>query len=136
MKRLIIICEGQTEKEFCEKTLYTYFQRNNIYVRAPLIKKSNGGIVKWTNLKKQIENHLKQDSETFVSLLIDYYGLADEHKFPGWKKSKGIPNVNEKVNYIESNMLEDIDDSLKHRFIPYIQLHEFEGMLFNDIKFF
>lgn len=136
MKRLIIVCEGQTEKEFCEKTLYPYFQRNNIYVHAPLIKKSSGGIVKWPNLKKQIENHLKQEREVFVSLLIDYYGLNNEHEFPGWKESKDIPALNKKMDFIESKMLEDIDDSLKCRFIPYIQLHEFEGLLFNDIEFF
>jgi len=136
MKRLIIICEGQTEKEFCEKTLYPYFQKNDIYIHAPLIKKSSGGIVKWSNLKKQIENHLKQDSEACVSLLIDYYGLNDEHGFPGWKDVKEIPDINKKVECIESKMLEDLDDSFRHRFIPYIQLHEFEGLLFNDIEFF
>lgn len=134
MNRLIIICEGQTEKEFCEKTLYPYFQKNDIYIHAPLIKKSNGGIVRWSNLKKQIENHLKQDSEARVSLLIDYYGLNDEHCFPGWEESKNIPDINKKVNHIESKMLEDVDDSFKYRFIPYIQLHE--GLLFNDIHFF
>jgi hypothetical protein len=30
-------------------------------------------------------------------------------------------------------MLNDIAPKLQRRFIPYLQLHEFEGLLFNDI---
>ena len=33
-------------------------------------------------------------------------------------------------------MKEDISDNLRFRFIPYLQLHEFEGLLFNDIQIF
>lgn len=52
MKRIIIICEGHTEKEFCKTVLASYFQSKNIYIQTPLIKKSKGGIVKWEELKK------------------------------------------------------------------------------------
>jgi len=30
-------------------------------------------------------------------------------------------------------MLEDIDEENRRRFIPYIQLHEFEGLLFSEL---
>ncbi len=33
-------------------------------------------------------------------------------------------------------MREDVSDSVRYRFIPYFQLHEFEGLLFNDIQLF
>ena len=33
-------------------------------------------------------------------------------------------------------MKNDLDISLQHRFIPYLQLHEFEGLLFNNIAVF
>ena len=33
-------------------------------------------------------------------------------------------------------MKESIDNSIRYRFIPYVQLHEFEGLLFSDIKVF
>ncbi|MDR2679515.1 MAG: DUF4276 family protein [Tannerella sp.] len=71
MKRVIVICEGHTEREFCQKTLYNYFLKKNIAITAVLIKKSNGGIVKWKFLKEQIENHLKEDHEVYVTLLYD-----------------------------------------------------------------
>ena len=37
---------------------------------------------------------------------------------------------------LESAMLQDINDSYGHRYLPYLQLHEFEGLLFNDIEIF
>jgi hypothetical protein len=33
-------------------------------------------------------------------------------------------------------MMEDIDVKFNYRFVPYIQLHEFEGLLFNKIDYF
>lgn len=47
MKRLIIVCEGPTENEFCLNVLAPVLMKADIYVEAPLIKKSNGGIVPW-----------------------------------------------------------------------------------------
>ncbi len=52
MERIIIICEGPTEEEFCKKTLTPYFQKQQIYVQSPLIKHSNGGIVKMEHTEK------------------------------------------------------------------------------------
>jgi len=136
MKRIIIICEGPTEKEFCEKMLSLYFEKRGICIQPPLIKRSNGGIVKWSELKKQIEIHLKQEKGVYVSLLIDYYGIDQKYQFPNWEESLKIVNKNERMGFLEQSMKEDIDPDLRFRFIPYIQLHEFEGLLFNDIEMF
>ena len=37
MKRLIIVCEGPTEQEFCTEVLGVEFAKHNIYVEAPVI---------------------------------------------------------------------------------------------------
>jgi hypothetical protein len=136
MKRIIIICEGQTEQEFCNKSLSAYFNAKQIYIQSPLIKDSHGGIVKWNELKKQIENHLKQERTAYVSTLIDYYGIYQKHHFPGWDESLTIIDKNERMNFLEQEMCNDIASQLNSRFIPYIQLHEFEGLLFNNIDVF
>lgn len=39
MKRLIIVCEGPTESEFCLEVLAPEFRKRDIYVQAPLVKK-------------------------------------------------------------------------------------------------
>lgn len=136
MKRVIIICEGPTEREFCEKILSPVFISKQIHIQPPLIKKSMGGIVKWIHLKKQILLHLKTDREAIVTTFIDYYGLYAKYEFPQWNDAMKIINKNERMNFLESAMLEDIDEDFRYRYLPYLQLHEFEGLLFNDIQIF
>ena len=136
MKRIIIICEGQTEKEFCADVLYPFFLERNILLQCPLIKKSGGGIIEWLLLKKQIETHLKQDQTAIVTLFIDFYGIKDKHQFPSWDDSKIVSDKNNRMNLLEDGMKNSIEPSLAFRFIPYLQLHEFEGLLFNNIDVF
>lgn len=136
MIRVIIICEGQTEKLFCNDILSPYFISKNIQIQPPLIKKSMGGIVKWSELKRQIEIHLKSDNTAYVTTFIDYYGLYKKYKFPRWEEAEPEPDKIKRMEILESGMSDDITESLRHRFIPNIQLHEFEGLLFNDINIF
>lgn len=136
MKRLIIICEGPTEVEFCKDVLYQHFFKMGIMILTPLIKKSGGGIVHWNNLKKQIENHLIQDQDAIVTTLFDYYGIKDKFDFPNWDEAKLIVNKVDRMAFIEDKMKDSIIDALRYRFYPYVQLHEFEGLLFNDITVF
>ncbi len=136
MKRLIIVCEGLTEQEFCSDVLYPYFLSKGILIETPLIKKSGGGIVAWKYLKKQIETHLLQDKRVYVTTFIDFYGTHEKHGFVSWNESKNIVDKNQRLLFLEQKMLEDIDLNLNFRFIPYIQLHEFEALLFNNIQVF
>ena len=136
MKRIVIICEGETEQEFCEKTLKKHLTPREIMVYAPRIKHSNGGIVRWDRLKKQIETTLRKEDPAYVTMLIDYYGLYEKYKFPGWDEAQTIVDKCKRMDFLESKMREDIDEDLRNRFIPYIQLHEFEGLLFCDVDVF
>lgn len=135
MKRLIIICEGATEQAFCNDVLRDYFLTKDILIEAPTIKHSNGGIVAWDTLKKQIIKHLNEGNCT-VSLLVDYYRIRDSYHFPGWMESNGIANLYDRMHYLFEQMALDMDEAQRPRFIPYIQLHEFEGLLFSDISVF
>lgn len=134
MKRLIIICEGETEQEFCKDVLNNHFFSRDIVIETSLIKKSMGGIVAWEHIKSQILLHLKED--VTVTLLIDFYGIKDYHNFSKWAESKTIVNKIDRMTFLENAMKEEIDDRVRFRFIPYIQLHEFEGLLFNNIETF
>jgi hypothetical protein len=116
MKRVIIICEGDTEKEFCNKLLSNYFTSKNIFLYSPLIKKSMGGIVKWQELRKQILLHLKNDKKVFVTTLIDYYGLYAKHNFPGWNDSLEISDKNSRMDFLENAMAESIDEDSRNKY--------------------
>ena len=132
MKRIVIVCEGPTEQEFCNNVLLPEFIRHDITIEAPAIKHSHGGIVPWGTLRKQLVNHL-YESDVHVSMLIDYYGIKDDYKFPGWQESKTIQDKQERMHFLFDRMREDLPAQLQNRFLPYIQLHEFEGLLFSDI---
>jgi hypothetical protein len=136
MIRIVIIGEGQTEQEFCKDVLVPHFADIHIAVQHPTIKKSAGGIVPWKDLKKQIELHLKQDQGCIVTTLIDFYGLKDSHRFPGWEEGKSIQSKPDRMRFLEGEMDFAIEDSLADRFLPYIQLHEFEGLLFSELEVF
>ena len=136
MIRVIIICEGETEKEFCNTILRPYLAKKRIFVQSPLIKKTMGGIVKWSELKKQITLHLKEDSSSYVTTFIDYYGIYSKYDFPRWETAEKKTDKNLRMDILENGMSVSIDKDLRYRFIPYLQLHEFEGLLFNDKSIF
>ena len=69
-------------------------------------------------------------------MLIDYYGIYDKYAFPNWAAAEKLEDKIARMDVIESSMKEDIADTKRHRFIPYMQLHEFEGLLFNNIQVF
>lgn len=135
MSRLIIVCEGETEQEFCKDVLASYFREKDIYLEYPTIKHSNGGIVSWAILKKQLINHL-HEGDAIVSMLVDYYRIKDSYLFPGWEEAKHVENVYDKMRLLFCRMKDDMPAELRGRFMPYIQLHEFEGLLFSDISVF
>lgn len=136
MKRIIIIGEGQTEQSFCNDVLQSHFNKKSIFLQNPAIKKNNGGIVNWEALKHQVELHLLQDPTAYVTTLIDYYGIHEHHNYPEWIEAQKLPDKNKRMERLEYAMLNDIQPDLQRRFIPYIQLHEFEGLLFSDIEVF
>lgn len=135
MKRLIIVCEGPTEQEFCKDVLFDYFIKRDICIEAPIIKHSGGGVVPWPMFLRQIIKHL-YEKEAYVSMLVDYYGIKDFHCFPKWEEANGIANHEKRIEFLEDAMLQEIPNSFRYRFIPYLQLHEFESLLFSDISAF
>lgn len=134
MKTVIVICEGETEEEFCKTLLSVYLQK---YCKIRIEVRLLGGNCNWQRIKDMAEKALKQQKNALVTTFFDYYGVKTK-KFPNWKETVGInkANVRERIEILENGMLEEIDSNLRYRFIPYIQLHEFEALLFNNIEVF
>jgi hypothetical protein len=70
--------------------------------------------------------------------MLDFYGLGKG--FPGTPLPPNLSNV-EKVIHLERAMKEDIIAELPDlrpdvRFLPYLQLHEYKGLLFSDPEAF
>ena len=135
MKRLHITAEGQTEESFVNKTLKQHLAQFGVYadVRCVLTGKKKaktfrGGMTTYEKAKKDISRWLREEtSNTDVAFttMFDFYALPEE--FPGYQDALLLPDPYEKVAKIEQAFAADIADL---RFIPYIQLHEFETLLF------
>jgi len=132
MKTIIIICEGETEEEFC-KTLLSVYLQDICRVETRLL----GGNCSWERIKDMAEKALKQQKNALVTTFFDYYGVKTK-KFPNWSETIRFnkANVRERIEILEKGMLDAIDSKLRYRFIPYIQMHEFEAFLFNNIEIF
>ena len=131
MKRLIIIVEGQTEKEFVENSLRKFFISKGIFdVRAIMIQTSKGnkgGFVNYDHLKNDITNLLKSEKNILVSMFVDFFRIPTS--FPNFELSISKSITDAKIEVLLDGISKDINDT---RFIPYIQKHEFEALLFSS----
>jgi hypothetical protein len=81
-------------------------------------------------VKRDLDNLIK-DRSVYVTTFFDYYGLPSD--FPGYKEISKYQTTLQKVEHIEKMLYERIGSN---RFIPFIQLHEFESLLFSNITGF
>ena len=129
IRAIYIICEGQSEEEFVNGTLRPYFNSQQIYdVRSILMTTSKGhkGVdVKYDRLKFNIDKLLNRETDILVTTFIDFFRLKND--FPKFEDAQAIQNKIQRVQFLEQALAVAIDNP---RFIPYIQLHEFEGLLF------
>ncbi|MEG4281904.1 DUF4276 family protein [Microcoleus sp. A006_D1] len=89
-----------------------------------------GGGRKYGPMKNDIMRFLKQEKapDVFFTTMIDLYALHPD--FPGLAESESLrQDPIQRVEFLEQRFAEDIDDA---RFIPYVQLHEYEAYLFSD----
>jgi hypothetical protein len=132
MIRLRILCEGPSEESFVNKVLAPHLATCRVMVTAPLIGRPGhkGGRVSWPRLLHDLERHLS-DQEVCVSTLIDFYGMDPD--FPG--RSTKAATTQTKYQSVCEAMRQTLFSHLPNRaqrFTPYVQMHEFEGLLFSS----
>ena len=140
MKELYIFCEGQTEQGFCTRVLQPYlFPQHDGLVHPIRIaqkrkggKIHRGGVNKYRIIRDDILRAFsaQQRPQILFTSFIDLYALPDD--FPGaavHAKNSDYPRPY--VEALEKALANDIPDT---RFVPHLQLHEFETLLFADIN--
>ncbi|HKW98212.1 MAG TPA: DUF4276 family protein [Bryobacteraceae bacterium] len=140
MNRVKIVVEGLTEESFVSQVLAPILWPHKVYVTPILlgVPGHKGGRTNYARVKKDIVLYLKQDQTAYCSTMLDYYGLGPG--FPGTLVPSGLPAIDQ-VAQIEQAVKDDICQSIPEfrpdvRFIPFIQLHEYEGLLFSDPQVF
>ena len=125
-KKIMILVEGQAEEDFVKDVLYHYFFNKNVLVFHSIIETSErhrGGYTTYYKKKNELKTLLSK-SYDIVTTMFDYYKLGKDS--PGWHFQSMI-SCYDKVKHLENAFNLDIDNP---KFIPYIQLHEFEALLF------
>lgn len=134
MKRFHCIVEGQTEVAVFTSLLTPYiFEKTGAYCLFTPIKHTGGGIVQFSKILPELREHLKE--KKIVTTYFDYYGIHESHKFKFYNEAKiEQSNAQIGVDLLEKGMSETlVENGINTRyFIPYIQLHEFEALLFSS----
>jgi hypothetical protein len=134
MKYIYISVEGQTEETFVNKILRPHLEPRDIWLQPVLLKTRRmpeqptfkGGYITYAKIKKELLTLLNASSIEAITTMYDFYGLP--HDFPGYEDLPETSGAHQ-VRHLEQAVAQDIAD---HRFHPYLQLHEFEALLFTD----
>ena len=131
---IYVIVEGQTEQTFIRELLGPVLSYCGIYLGKPGYK---GGAVRFERAKRDISNFLKQRSDIYISTMFDYYGI--ETNWLGRADIQSNDTATKKAEKMENKTLLEIkklfpDQNIEKRFIPYIEMHEFEALLFSDLS--
>jgi hypothetical protein len=135
MTRIHIICEGQTEEAFIHKILSEYFAPKSIYLVPTLVGKPGhkGGNLRFDRLFVDIRTRLLDDTTAYCTTLVDFYGLPGD--FPGKSEAATKQTSREKAICVKDMLREGLEAKLgshaMRRFVPYVQMHEFEALLFS-----
>ncbi len=136
-KRVVVVCEGETEEEFVRDVLAPGFHDLDLYLEAQMVETSagnRGGALNYDRVKPHLRNVLRQKSEPVVTTLFDLYKL--DKRFPGFEKSQGLPDLAQRLDVLRRALHEDVVTAAEckpKRSIPYIQPYEFEALLFSDV---
>ena len=136
---LNILCEGQTEDRFANQVLKQYLKGYEIVIKTTILltnKKKNirGGILSYQQAKSDLGLLIKQHSKKtfekhYYTTMFDLYALPSD--FPSYEEANKIQDCYSVVKKLEEKFAEDIDCE---KFIPYIQLHEFEALVFCGLE--
>jgi len=130
MKRLIIIVEGQTEEEFVNQILAPYFRTKGIHSIVPIkiatSSTSKGGFVNYQHLKNDVLKRIRE-TDVIISTFVDYFRIPTS--IPEYVACQRLGNVDDRIVCLEKAIATDINYP---NFIPYIQKHEFEALLFSS----
>lgn len=133
--RLYVTVEGQAEMEFSDKALKPHLAGFAIDVRSRVVVTNRklgkrGGVFDFDKIRGDVGRLMKQDThgEARFTTMIDLYALPPE--FPGWSEAQKKTIPRERVQVLEHALAREFAEP---RFLPFIQLHEFEALLYCDL---
>ena len=119
-----IAVEGETEEEFVKKVLRGHFNPSHFYLH-PVLPAGRGGNISVPRLASAMRSLLRNFHA--VTSLVDFYGF----------KNKGGATPKDLERQVLEAMSRTMSRPPSERSVfPYVQRHEFEGLLFSDVEGF
>ncbi|MGI8745994.1 MAG: DUF4276 family protein [Bryobacteraceae bacterium] len=148
MRRLLIHVEGPTEEGFVNGVLaHHLLAKGYMVVSARIVgnarlRRRRGGIGSWPSVRRDIVNHLKEDPGCIATTMVDYYGLPQEGAgaWPGRADATRLEALR-RAPFVQDALRNDLAIAMEdrfnpERFVPFVVMHEFEGLLFSDCQAF
>ena len=140
-KIIHVLCEGQTEQGFVEEVLKPYLIIHGVTAVKSVMVQTNkrlnarGGLVCYhhaqTDLRIQMASNRDTEYQRHVfTTMFDLYALPND--FPDYDACSRVSDRYRRVESLENAFSLDINCD---RFIPYIQLHEFESIVFCGLDY-
>ena len=127
MKRLVFIVEGDTEIILIEKLIVPYLIRlgfkNTVHAQTIITNRKQhkkGGVTSYEKFRNEVQRTLAQGN-VIITTLIDFFRLPPD--FPGHTTDSN------KIDELEKAIKNDIGSDY---FIPYVQKHELEALMFSN----
>ncbi len=136
MIEIAVVGEGPAEETFFRDVLGPALAYRQIFVQPRLIPTSRhgrGGALSRDRVLRYLRNTLRERQDLYVATFFDLYALDTD--FPGWSEAQAIADPLVKAALIESRLAEAVVELAQcraDRFLPHIQPHEFEALLFSD----
>jgi hypothetical protein len=110
-----ISVEGQTEAYFAKYVLARYLKNYNIKLADPIVLGGNVNLPRLENIL-----YLMSGDYDYVTTLYDFYG------FEGLEEFENKESLCRRIK--NQGVLQQMDN-----IIPYVQMYEFEALLFSDL---
>lgn len=137
--RVLAFVEGSTEEKFVREVIQPSLESKDFSIVAttPGRPRAQGGVPRWKLARKDLLRYLKEDTDRIVTTMFDYYAMPSD--WPGRKEASREGKISKKAETIEKAIQTDICCELGEpfnpaRFLPYVEMHEFEALLFSNTK--
>ncbi len=132
MIRVYAVVEGATEERFLNSVIVPHLADRSVFLQPMQVLRGGGmrgGGQSWQTWERHLKRLMSQEKGTDVRFtsMLDLYAIPKDT--PGW-----TPPGSDAGPQRADRILEAMRDRLPdRRFMPYVQVHEFEALLFVDL---
>ena len=140
MKEVIVVCEGRSEEAFVKEVLYPTLSHRDVFIQPRLIATSRGtkgGALSRQRVLRYLRKILLERQDTYVTTFFDLYALPSD--FPGQAGAATQADPVNRATAIEAGFHAAVvreTGCRRERFLPHVQPHEFESLLFSETASF